>query len=176
MTGQHQPVLYKVEKETGDRLPSGYPRLKKLTGRHLQILKLHLAGIPNYQIAAQLDCTDATVSRVLNDPLGMAFIEQAYKELDAQFRGLYGKVIQTIDKALDCGDLDVALSAADKWLKAHGKYRPEEEKQEKRSAEDVIAQMLKVAQERGMVTVQVKAGTPSPPDGFHKIIDVEPEE
>lgn len=167
MTGHHEPTLYKVEKETGDRLPSGYPRLKKLTGRHLQILRYHLAGVRNIDISAQLDCTEATVSRVLNDPLGLAFIEQAYKELDAQFRGLYSKVINVIDRGLEAKDLDTALAAADKWLKAHGKYRDAEEKTERRSAEDVIAQMLRLAQERGMVELKVTAGPEA--KAFHQI-------
>lgn len=163
MTGQHQPVLYKVEKETGDRLNSGYPRLKKLTPRHYEMIKRHLNGMLNVEIAADLDVTEATVSRVLNDPLALSVIEDAYRQLDAKFRSRYLKVIQVIDAGLDSDNMDTALAAADKWLKAHGKYRPEEEKQQTRSAEDVIAQMLRVAQERGMVKVEVTAGKALPP-------------
>jgi galactose-1-phosphate uridylyltransferase len=120
-----------------------------------------------------LDCTEATVSRILNDPLGLAFIEQAYKELEGQLRAQFGQVVTVMKKALESDNMDVALSAADKWFKVHGKYRDKEDKVTPNSAEDIIQKMLRVASEKGMVKLEVSTNKTDEerPDGFHKVIE-----
>lgn len=135
--------------------------LKKLKPIHHTIIKLHLIGKRNNEIALQLGKSAPYISLVLNDPLAKAAIDEGYKDLDAEFRALYVNAIQAIRKGLDHKNPSVALNAADKYFKAHGQYKPEE-KTETQTAEDVIARMLEMQRQmiaNGQMTLNINVST-----------------
>lgn len=161
----HNPEKYQLQKMSGERLPNGYPALKKLNSRAKLIISFHLCGWKGVDIAAHLGVTQATVSRVLNDPLAQKHIEQEYKLLDGEFRALYPRTIDALRQALNSSDEQIQLKAVDIWMKAHGKYQHEKKTSTDESAEDVVAKLLEAAQKTGAVRLTVESNRP---DGFHE--------
>jgi predicted transcriptional regulator len=115
---------------------------KSLAGDHKFMVEMHIAGFTNKEIAEQLGCTPTTVSHVILSPLGQEFIARRIAGLDNEFLGLYSDVIQAVRDGLNTQDISTRLVAADKWLKAHGKYSPKSDGTAKLTAEDVIAKLL----------------------------------
>lgn len=141
-SGNYNSGSYEDERARGIRQEgNGRQRLKKLRPVHKLIIKLHLLGKKQVEIAKQLNRDQAYISLILNDPLAQAEIERTNKDLDDEFRALYSDAIDAIRKGLNHENPDVRLRAADKYLKAHGKYQPEKEVSSD-TAEDVIQRIL----------------------------------
>jgi len=115
-------------------------RVTPLSRRWQLILEYHLLGKPHSQIAEELNISPQTVRNVIRSDLGQRYLAQRYEELDEEFKGLYRKVINTIRECLDSSDERVRLLAAEKWLKAHGKFK--EQPEERVKAEVVIQQIF----------------------------------
>jgi len=133
----YSPARYQLEKLTGERLPNGLPPLKRLTGRHLKILVLHLNGMPGGEIAQVMRISPITVSRVLNDPLGREFLSRRFDDVEEDFRGLLKPAIDTLREGMSRNQaMKDRLRAADMVFKRRKDYEAEPLK--KTSAEDVV--------------------------------------
>jgi hypothetical protein len=82
------------------------------------------------------------VSNVICSDKGQEFVKARMGALDQQFLGLFSKVIDTVSDGLDHEDMALRLTAADKWLKAHGRYAPKSDHSDKVTAEDIVARLL----------------------------------
>ena len=149
MSSDYSPTLYQEEKLKGLRRDNGARNLTRLRPIHYQILRMHLSGMNNEEIARQVGKTSSTISRILTDPLVLSLLDNHYKAEDARFKALYPKVIDAIDDALDKNNNPkLRLEAADRYLRAHQKFdkASQLEKKEEETAEDVIARMLAAVQ------------------------------
>lgn len=84
--------------------------------------------------------------------MSVDYLKSLEGELDNQFKGLYTKVIRTLEAALDCADASVALAGANLWLKAQGKFVHKVEHRDL-TAEDIIAKIISgelVVPDRGL--------------------------
>jgi hypothetical protein len=106
------------------------------------MLEMHIAGWTNKETAEYLDCSPQTVSNVICSDKGQEFVKARMGALDQQFLGLFSKVIDTVSDGLDHEDMALRLTAADKWLKAHGRYAPKSDHSDKVTAEDIVARLL----------------------------------
>jgi len=125
------------------------PQVKKLAGEHLVMLEQHMAGWTNKEIAEFLGCTPQTVSNIITSDLGKEWIAERRSGMDEEFFGLYRKVISAVDDGLVAEDLAIRLTAADKWLKAHGRYAPKGHQTAAVTAEDIVQRLL----EKGEINI-----------------------
>ena len=140
-------LVYKAEKAKGLRLSNGSKPLKKLTGFHMTAIALHLSGMTNNQIAALLGRSPNWVSRILCDPRAQKQIGNTVSILEQEFRALFSDVIEAVRDGLSKEQsIRDRLAAADKWLKANGKYNSKDDFEDKTTAEDVIQQIMAVQQ------------------------------
>lgn len=144
--GRTRDLVRQAEKAKGLRLNGKKKPLQKLNGTHMQAIALHLSGMTNNQIASILGRNPGWISRILCDPKAQSQIASTVFILEQEFRALYSEVIEAVRDGLskEQGIRD-RLVAADKWLKANGKYVPQENV-EKTTAEDVIQQILAIQQ------------------------------
>lgn len=124
----------------GKRMLNGAKKLSRLTGRHVAIIKLHLLGLRNKDIAEKMKVTDATVSIVLRDPLSQRYLQRSYEDIDLEFNALYGKSVGVLSEAMDSDRMADRLRSVDIIFKGRGKYL--EADQGKETAEDVIKRVL----------------------------------
>lgn len=142
---------YFLEKATGERLPNGLPPLKRLTARHVAILNFHILGKRNFEVALKFHIREATVSRIINDPLGQEYLRTKYQGFDNEFAALYGQSVNTLrDGMSPVVAMRDRLRAAELYFKKRGDLREKEEG--KKTAEDVIQQIL--AQVNVQVNIQ----------------------
>lgn len=140
----YSPAKYQAEKALGTRASSGASHLKQLSPIHYTIIAFHLEGKSNNAIALLVKKSYITITKVLNDPLAMDIIEQAYQGNDKRFRALYGKAVDTIDESMEKSQpMNIRLRGADTYLKAHGKF-DKDDGTAGESAEDVIARILQM--------------------------------
>lgn len=125
------------------------PQPKRLAGEHLCFLEMHMAGYTNKEIAEKYDCTPQTVCNIITSDLGKEFIAERRAGMDEEFYGLYRKVISAVDDGLSAEDVAVRLTAADKWLKAHGRYAPKDRAATNVTAEDIVQRLL----EKGEINI-----------------------
>ena len=125
---------------------------KKLRPTHLVMIEYHLAGCTYKEIADHLGCTDIAVGLVLRSEIAKEYIRGRVDDLNNEFQGLFRKVIDAVKGGLEHPDPEISLKAADKWLKAHGRYAPKKDGTAAPTAEDIIAQILA---RRGDVTVNI---------------------
>lgn len=135
-----------------ERLPS---ELSTLNSRHELAILLHLEGIPPKTIAEMTGYNHQYVNRVLKDPLAKALVRERFTEMDEEFKALYQPAIQAIRDGLNATGIETRLKAAEKYLKAHGKYGTVDESTE--TAEDIVKRIfeMKVTEVR---SVKVKQG------------------
>lgn len=135
---------YSSEKRLGIRRETGAQKLKKLTFRHRKIIAFHIQGFSGEQIAFYMNCTNLTVSRVLNDPLAQAYIAAAAKDREEELKALMGSAVNVVREGLtkDGLDINTRLKAVDRYSKLRATI---DNKEAKESAEDVIAKMLERA-------------------------------
>lgn len=150
---------YRQEIAEGARSPSGAKYLKKLNGKHRACIELHMSGVTQKDIAAQLGVSQPWVSTIINDPLSQEVIKQRFVAMDQELRALGTAAVDALRSALASEDMMVRLSAADKWLKAHGYYE-KNKTSGALSAEDIVAELMKQTQtgETSSVTIQVHKG------------------
>lgn len=146
---------YQAEKAQGQRLPNGAKPLGKLTGKHLRIVNLHMAGLKGGEIAAALNLTPSRVSIILNDPLTQAEIGKRFVETD---REMFARATKKIDESMDNSDPAIALRAAEMVWRSRGKF--EKKEVDRPTAEDVVTRMLQLAGEQGQATLKVTVGAP----------------
>lgn len=137
---------YSREKRLGIRRESGALKLKKLTFRHRKIIAYHIQGFSNEQIAFYMNCTNMTVSRVLNDPLAQAYIQQAGRDRENELNALLGSAVSVVREGLTKEGLDIGtrLKAVDRYSKLRQTIIAKDQTQ---TAEDVIARMLERAKQ-----------------------------
>jgi len=153
-------LVYRAEKAKGLRFKNGKKPLKRLSGAHLTAISLHVAGLTNNQIAALLGKSPAWVSVILSDPLSQREIDKKLSLLDQEFKALFSDVVQAIRDGLSSDQrIQDRLSAADKWLKAHGRYAQKRE-EEGATAEDVIQQVIALQQQQ-QVNVSISLSSPT---------------
>lgn len=108
---------YQQEKATGHRLPSGALPLLSLSPFHIEIVKAHLDGVRNKDLADIFHLTESTISRILSDPLVIAIKSEHASATDAQFDALYSQAVNAIRRGLDADDPDLALKASSMFFK-----------------------------------------------------------
>jgi hypothetical protein len=115
----------------------------RLSLRDRQIIELHLCGKRARQISEICGVGVVTVYRVLASEEGISHKQQIMQYYDNRFEVLYGDVIDTIEDGLLSEDMTIRLQAADKWLKAHGKFAPKvSDSQVNITAEDIVFNIL----------------------------------
>lgn len=115
----------------------------RLDGDHMHMLELHIAGLTHREIAEHLGCTPQTVSNIVTSALGKQFISERIGGMDQEFMSLYGDVIGAVRDGLSPKqEPQVRLTAADKWLRAHGRYAHGDGQTASVTAEDVVRKLL----------------------------------
>jgi predicted transcriptional regulator len=153
-----QITAYAQEKAEGKRRPSGALYLKKLSGKHLRMINMHLAGMTGKEIAQQMELTEPAVSKILTDPLAIEMIQKQFQLVDMELRALMGKSVEGLRTALDCDDISLKLSAADKVLRSQGYYNPKNNQQAAVTAEDLVKMLLEKTEpgEKTSVSITVE--------------------
>ena len=141
--------LVELNKYLGLVDPQKPKPLNRLDTIDRQILLLHLQGKPATEVAEQLHVTTRRIRKVLQSQLGQMVIEDYFRFCDQEFASLYQLSVSAIREALDSKQpMETRLKAADKFLRAHGKYDSGAMKE--LTAEDVVRRILevKVTEER----------------------------
>jgi len=89
------------------------PPLKQLRPIHLHVIALHLRGVTNVEIAAQLDYTHIRVSQILNDPLALEVIEQMRERIVINTEEEVMNKLQMIAPELIDKKISLALTSKD---------------------------------------------------------------
>jgi len=113
-----------------------------LRDRDKQMLLLYLQGTPPTQIVDELKTSMGRFRRVMKSDLGKLVIDDYFQFCDQEFSTLYQLSVDAIRQGLESEDIDTKLKAADKFLKAHGKYDKAVSKEA--TAEDVVRRILEV--------------------------------
>lgn len=137
----YRETRYEAEKRQGLRRKNGARKLKKLSNRHLKILRMHLEGKSGEEIAANMNVTFITVSRVLNDPLAKELIATVYKDRQGEIDALAGKAIDAVRQGLDSNNTREKLTAVGSFTKLKDVIGKEETSA--KTAEDVVAEIFK---------------------------------
>ena len=143
---------YQDERASGARLPNGTKPLVKLTGKHLRLINYHLQGLKAGPICELLNVTPAWVSKVLNDPLTKAVLQERFVEIDNE---MFVRSVQTVREKMDSEDEAISLRAADMVWRARGRY--EKKADDRPTAEDVVQLMLRTAAQTGSASVTIRA-------------------
>jgi hypothetical protein len=106
------------------------------------MLLLYLQGTPPTEIVDELKTSMGRFRRVMKSDLGKLVIDDYFHFCDQEFSTLYQLSVDAIRDALSSDDIDLRLKAADKFLKAHGKYDKAVSKEA--TAEDVVRRILEV--------------------------------
>lgn len=111
--------------------------------RWRNVLDLHLRGMSNEDVGKATGYTANSVYRILRQKDVQAIRQELMEGGQMEFEALQSKAVKAIRDGLDNPDPDVFLSAADKWLKANGKYKGEKGTVINNiTAEDVVMQIL----------------------------------
>lgn len=113
--------------------------------RHQFVLALHLSGLKVHEIEKITNYKPPTIYHILSEPNVIALRQQLLNHCSKEFEALFPKVVDGIRAALDSGDPKTVLEAADKWLKAHGKYAKSEGTTVNITAEDIVMNILNQA-------------------------------
>ena len=132
--------VYEAQKESGERRPNGALNLKSLKPIHHKIINLHIQGTKNCDIAHAVGKTEATISRILSDPLVVGELDKAYEVEQMRLRSLTGKAIDAVEDALDDENKGMKLRGVDRFVKLH--ERIGKGKKDEQTAEDIIANIM----------------------------------
>jgi hypothetical protein len=143
-----------VDEEHGRGCPPG----ERLSGRQKVMCEMHLAGFTHREIAKHMGMHEVSVGLALRRPRAQEYINERVGDLNGEFSGLFRHVIDTFHTAFTKGDIDTRLAAADKWLRAHGRYTPKAQKDERPTVEDIIGKILD-AKRDAPVNVQINVGS-----------------
>lgn len=157
-------MTYYEEKLNGVRNPNGSAKLKKLSGKQLRIVNLHINGVKGGQIAETMRMSPGRISNILNDPSVKEVIRQRFEDVDNE---TFAKSVLVVRASLEDEDHALRLRAADMVWRARGRY--EKKFDDRPTAEDVVQKMLAMAKENGSASVTISAnvgegeGSPSRP-------------
>lgn len=142
VANSYDSVKYLMEKARGDRLPNGLKPLKRLTTRHRAILQLHMLGIKGVDIAEHFHVRNTLVSRIINDPLGIEYLQMKSRLDDARFKALYGNAVDVVrDGMAPKETMTNRLRAANIYMERKDRLDDKHGKKDE-SAEDVIQRIL----------------------------------
>lgn len=118
---------------------------RTLSFRQREVIELSLT-LPPPEVAELTGYSLSGVHRILNTDEAIAHKQQIFDLYDDTFKALYPKAIEAIKKGLESSDEKVKLSAAQVWLKAHGKFVPDNGNGDTNiTAEQVVVQILNEA-------------------------------
>lgn len=153
----YMPEHYELEKLSGERLPNGAKPLRKLSPRHIELVKAHLDGVPNKDLARMFNMTESTVSRILNDPLVIELRKQHFENVGAEFDALYQKAVAAIRDGLsEAEPAGTRLKAAQLWFER----ARERSVTETETAEDVAKRLIAI-----QLNINTNSGEASPQGG-----------
>ena len=138
-----QRERYEMEKANGKRRPNGALALKKLSPLHIEIVKAHLDGVRNTDIAAMFRMTDSTISLILSDPLVEEIRAEWLKDRHAEFNALYGRAINTIRDSMNEDKPALVRLRAAKMVMEDAPFTKSRE-DGRETAEDVVQRILQV--------------------------------
>lgn len=116
---------------------------RPVSPRWKYVLELSLAGASPARIQELTGYSPSMMYRILADPRIVAVKQQMMRYYDDEFERLYPKVIQAVRENLDHDDPKVRNDAAKTWLKAHGKFTPDQSSNQVNvTAEEVVFQIL----------------------------------
>ncbi len=127
-----------------------YARRRHLTRKDLHpidprwylVLALFMTNTPVREIHEITNYAEATIYSILSDNRVVQMRQQILHHIGGEFENLFPKVVKVINNGLENADPRIQLEAAEKWLKAHGKYRPSEGGGVNITAENVVMQIL----------------------------------
>ena len=132
--------VYEAQKESGERRQNGALNLKSLKPIHHKIINLHIQGMKNCAIAHTVNKTEATISRILSDPLVVGELDKAYEAEQVRLRSLTGKAIDAVADALGDESKAMKLRGVDRFVKLQ--ERIGKGKSNEQTAEDIIANIM----------------------------------
>ena len=176
MRKQYDPAVYQFEKIIGKRTKTGELKLKRLKPLHRQMLHMHLGCYSNRDIAFHLNVDEITVSRVLRDPLSQEIINTYAEGIDAELEALLPLGVDVVRKALLSDSAKIGLAGVDKLFRALGKFNHTGDKEERETAEDVIARALGIAQTQADAIKELsRSGRPKAIEiAFERVVPEEP--
>lgn len=134
-------------------LPVEYDRESTVPGniptKHRLVILMHLEGYDGSEIANEVKLAPGTVYSILNNTQSQNIINQYFEFADQEFKALHKLSIKAVRDNLIHGDLDQRLRAADKFMKAQGKYDSNKEKSD--TAEDVVKRIMEMRKADGSV-------------------------
>ena len=104
-------------------------------------LRLWTLGKSWKEIEEETGLTPAYVCTVKGSKKGQEYLASIEKELDLEFKRLYQKTINVLDKGLESADMGIALASANLALKVAGKFVQKVENRDL-TAEDIIQKIL----------------------------------
>lgn len=130
---------YEKQKIIGVRRENGALKLKRLSNKHYKIIAMHLQGWSGGAIAVQLNCSQITISRILNDPLTREILTQAAEDTKGEIEALIPKAVNVVRAGLNSNSLTNQFRAVDKLekLKNMTDSAPVEQ-----TAEDLVQDLL----------------------------------
>jgi len=149
-----------IEREDEDQ-SARLDAMTALPARDALILKMHMQGHTFTSIANMLRITGTTVSRTIRKKSVQKAKRVYMRQLDEEFDALYEPALDALRDGLNVNtDIETRLRAADKFLRAAGKYNNEERGAAGSSSiEDVLANALQSLQgsTRGSARVGIVA-------------------
>lgn len=118
---------------------------RPLTPQQRLLLRYYACGLQPKEIHEKTGYSLSRISVVVNSSAGKAYLENVYKELDAELKSLYNETIQVVRKGLRNADPSVNLAAAALWFKTSGKMQ--QSLQVNVTAEDVVQRMMQEEKE-----------------------------
>lgn len=115
--------------------------LKRLSGKHKDMIVLSLQGLTRDKVAEYCGCTPEYVTMINKQPLARAYIADLEAHLDLRLRGLYEHSINAISDGLKSPKVSDRLAAASLHLETIGKRTPVSD-DSVQTAEDVVGAML----------------------------------
>lgn len=139
--------------------------LKVLSQKHKNIIAMHAQSMCRADIGAACGCTPEYVSMIIAQPIAKDYMRDLERYMDQRLESMYTKSVDVIGKGLDGDATDTQLKAARLQLEVTGKLK--QDKMESKSAEDVVAALLKHASSGGVIAignVQINSGLPNRED------------
>ncbi|MGI0135354.1 MAG: hypothetical protein ACREBW_10410 [Candidatus Micrarchaeaceae archaeon] len=136
-------------------------KLQKLQPKHEMVLTLAMQGKTQPEIALTLNLSIQRVYMILHEPIVQEHRKARLRDVDERFINMNEKVVDTFYEALDQEqEMDIRLSAADKWLRATGRYdRRDREHVNNFTLEDVVSALVQRHEQNIQVNVQVNTTT-----------------
>ena len=137
---ENKGLTYEEEKANGIRLSNGAKRLQSLKPVHFKIISLFMDGKKNVEIARACCMTQATVSRILSDPLVEQEMASLMERQQKRLNLMSEKAVDAVEDALDHENIGMRLRGVDRYTKLKDSIGGGQEKEQ--TAEDVIAQIM----------------------------------